>query len=129
MATQEPLSGLLYLEEGQDGSPVAVNEAFAILAILARRKVVDKRSTPPGSPTNGQCHLVGSSPTAAWTSLTQNTLVCWSSAFNSWVVGPTLSEGDDVSVNTSGGGIGTSKTKYILGSGGASDFQVVKTWT
>lgn len=126
---QEPLSKATYLEEGQDAAHVTVNEAIAILAIAARRKVIDKRSTPPGSPSNGNCYLVGSSPTGAWTSLTENTLVCWSSAFNSWVATFTLTEGDFVSVNNSGGGIGTAKTLYVLGSGGVSDWEVVKTWT
>lgn len=56
------------LVENQAGAHVKVNEALIVADIMAGGLGgVTTTSTPPGSPSNGDVYMVGSSPSGAWT--------------------------------------------------------------
>ncbi len=59
--------GLPYIEAGQAQKHVTHNEALRILDAVIQVAVQDaSRTAPPGSPADGQRHLVAASPTGAW---------------------------------------------------------------
>lgn len=55
------------LTQGQAGAEVRVNQAFWMLEALIKG-VESQTATPPGSPNNGQAHIVAADATGAWTS-------------------------------------------------------------
>jgi hypothetical protein len=58
---------LPYILQSQSQKEVTHNDALNILDVLIQAVVQDVGlNTPPGSPTVGQCWVVGSSPTGAW---------------------------------------------------------------
>lgn len=62
---------------GQAQKEVQHNEALTALDILVQPAVVAVgAATPPGSPAPGQCWVVGTSPTGAWTGQA-GALACW----------------------------------------------------
>lgn len=55
------------LEASQSQPEVPVNLALRILEAMAQCIIVSKTATaPPGSPTDGDCYIVGASATGAW---------------------------------------------------------------
>lgn len=93
-----------------------VNEAFLRMEIL-QRGATSILSTPPGSPADGQVHIVGASPTGAWSTFSQNDVVLWRSGtwyrfapFLGWLksIGGNVFEFDGsewVETGGSGGGV------------------------
>lgn len=66
MATTPKLNFNL-LELNQASKHVTVNEALYNLDVLTQTTIIDKDlSTPPGSPSEGDCYIVGSSATGDW---------------------------------------------------------------
>ena len=60
--------GLLLVQPGQAAKEATVNESFVALDLLVCGAVEElPRNAPPASPTAGQCWIVGTSPTGAWT--------------------------------------------------------------
>ncbi len=58
---------LPYILQSQSQKEVTHNDALNILDVLIQAVVQEvSLNTPPGSPTVGQCWVVGSSPTGAW---------------------------------------------------------------
>jgi hypothetical protein len=58
---------LPYILQSQSQKEVTHNDALNILDVVIQAVVQDVGlNTPPGSPTVGQCWVVGSSPTGAW---------------------------------------------------------------
>lgn len=68
MATESPNLAFALLSEGQAGAHVNVNE-FMILADIFWGGIdgLTTLTTPPGSPSNGDVYLVGTSATGTWT--------------------------------------------------------------
>ena len=66
--TSSPRFGLPLLFAGQAQKEGHVNEALARLDTLLHLVLEAQLATPPTSPQNGQCWLVGSSATGAWSS-------------------------------------------------------------
>ena len=55
------------IAESQASKYLTHNEALRVLDALCPNLVVqDTLSTPPGSPTNGQCWIIGPAATGAW---------------------------------------------------------------
>jgi Protein of unknown function (DUF2793) len=65
--TQTDVLKFTYLEAAQAQKHVTVNENFAMVDVLTQIKVIGMFvNTPPGSPTGGDCYIVGGTPTGAW---------------------------------------------------------------
>lgn len=62
--------------QGTTQPSTPVNEAFLRTEVLARGAVAIS-STPPGSPSDGDVHIVGASPTGAWSSFSEHDVVLW----------------------------------------------------
>ena len=58
--------GFPYLFPGQAQKEAFVNEAFARIDSLLQPAVLGERADPPADPATGDCHIVGSAPTGAW---------------------------------------------------------------
>lgn len=65
-ASVTPRYGLPLLFSGQAGKEFYVNEAHAIADVLLHCAVEDLSETPPSSPEDGECWLVGAVPTGTW---------------------------------------------------------------
>lgn len=57
---------LPFLFAGQAQKEFYLNEALSIIDALLHPLVEDESDTPPASPTDGECWLIGSSPTGGW---------------------------------------------------------------
>ena len=59
--------GLPFIEPGQAQKELSHNEALRLIdvAVAAAVETVGANA-PPASPTDGQCHIVGTAPTGAW---------------------------------------------------------------
>ena len=58
---------LPFLAPGQAQKELFHNEALQLLDLLVAAAVEEgPRQSPPGSPANGACYIVGSAPTGAW---------------------------------------------------------------
>lgn len=67
MSSITPRWGLTRLVEGQSGAENVVNTNDNIVDALLHAMMLGwATNTPPGSPAQGDCYLVGSSPTGAW---------------------------------------------------------------
>lgn len=65
--TQSARFALPLLQPGQAQKEMTHNEAVAVIDLIAQASVVAAGlSTPPSSPTLGQCWIVGASPAGAW---------------------------------------------------------------
>ena len=60
----------------QPSTPVNDN---ALRVEILQRGATSIISTPPGSPVDGQVHILGASPTGAWSTFAQNDVVMWRS--------------------------------------------------
>lgn len=60
----------------QPSTPVNDN---ALRVEILQRGATSIISTPPGSPADGQVHIVGASPTGAWAAFAENDVVLWRS--------------------------------------------------
>lgn len=60
----------------QPSTPVNDN---ALRVEVLQRGALSILSTPPGSPADGDVHILGASPTAAWSAFAQNDVVLWRS--------------------------------------------------
>lgn len=67
---------------GQAQKELFVNEAHALVDLLLHPAFETESDTPPADPDEGQCWLVGSNPTGAWTSRAGN-LAGWTSG--TWI--------------------------------------------
>lgn len=65
-------------QQGMTQPSVPVNDALLRQEVLARG-ATSIISAPPGSPVDGQVHILGASPTGAWSSFAQNDVVLWRS--------------------------------------------------
>lgn len=66
--TNSPRIGLPYLDAAQAQKHVTMNEALARLDVVAAGQVETMaQASPPGSPAEGEAHIVGSGATGAWT--------------------------------------------------------------
>lgn len=65
--TATPNLGIIYLSSSQTSPEITVNEALAIIDVLAQGRVLDKDLTaPPASPVDGDAYIVGPSATGLW---------------------------------------------------------------
>ena len=65
--TDTPNLAMPFIDGGQAQKHVTHNEALRILDTVAQLAVLDMtRTAPPGSPVEGQRHVVAASPTGAW---------------------------------------------------------------
>jgi hypothetical protein len=65
---QTPNLSLPFLEAGQAQKHVTHNEALRLLDAVVQLAVAAVSSSPPGSPANGERHIVGASPSGAFAS-------------------------------------------------------------
>lgn len=72
-----PRFALPMLFAGQSQKETTVNEALLAADLLLHLAVEAVVTTPPATPSNGQCWLVGSSPTAAFAGQTDR-IAAWS---------------------------------------------------
>lgn len=67
MSETTPRHGLPLIQPGQAQKELTHNEALALIDLIAQPAVMALgTNTPPGAPEPGQCWVVGSSPTGAW---------------------------------------------------------------
>lgn len=67
MAKIEPNSGIQYgWERGESGWGTAMNENLAAIGSLLHHTAISLVTSPPSSPANGDIHLVGESPSGAF---------------------------------------------------------------
>jgi len=67
MATESARLRLPYLAAAQAQKHVTHNEALTLLDTLVQLSAIDKDlTTPPGSPTEGDCYIVPAGATGAW---------------------------------------------------------------
>lgn len=67
MADSTARFGLEYILASQAQKHVTHNEALRMLDGIVQASVIDRtRTSPPGSPSEGDCHIVASSATGAW---------------------------------------------------------------
>lgn len=77
--------GLPLLAVGQMQKEVTHNEALALVdALLVPVVEGAPQNAPPPAPVAGQCWLVGSAPTGAWTGQAHK-IACWTSGGWRWV--------------------------------------------
>ncbi|HET7155701.1 MAG TPA: DUF2793 domain-containing protein [Hyphomicrobiaceae bacterium] len=85
--------------EGILQARIPANDNSLRVEVLERR-AISTLSTPPGSPSEGDQHVLGSSPTGAWSAFSQHDVVIYTAGtwlafapFNGWlkVIGSTLS--------------------------------------
>lgn len=72
---------LPFLYPGQAQKEAFVNEALARIDVLLESEVKGIASSPPASPAEGECWLVGANPTGAWSNRS-NAIAGW--AAGSW---------------------------------------------
>lgn len=65
-STSTPRLGLPMLFVGQTQKETTVNEALAMIDMIAGGGVLGLRNDPPASPTTGQVWIVGTTPTGAF---------------------------------------------------------------
>ena len=82
-----PRFDLPNLFPGQAQKEFYVNEALARLDVIAHPAIQTEISTPPTSPGEGECWLIGSSATGSWTGYEGN-LAGWQAG--AWVFVPPL---------------------------------------
>lgn len=66
------------LFSGQAQKDVFINEAHAVSDALMHAAIEGESDTPPGSPLEGQCWLIGAAPTGEWAGY-PGTLASWQS--------------------------------------------------
>jgi hypothetical protein len=64
--------------QGTTQPATPVNDSFLRTEVLARG-ATSILSTPPASPADGQVHILGATPTGAWSTFAQNDVVVWRS--------------------------------------------------
>ncbi len=124
--------GLSEWAAGQDQPHITVNEFAAVGFLLEVAAKAKGTSTPPASPEEGEVHIVGASPTGAWSSFSQDNLAVYQNG--AWIE-VTVVDRLSLFVDDGGGGLrlwrydGTASpaawTEVLLG----SSANVVKTDT
>lgn len=75
MAT--PRLEITYLVEGQANAEVTVNDALNRIDAFTNISIINRTTTtPPGSPAVGDCYLIATSATGAWSGL-DGQLAAW----------------------------------------------------
>jgi hypothetical protein len=84
--TTTPNLGIAYIDSGVPQPEVTHNDAMRRLDALVQIIVQDRDlASPPGSPSDGQCWIVASSPTGAWAGHTNHVLAWQDNAWRSYV--------------------------------------------
>lgn len=84
MANSTPRLNLPYILQSQAQKEVTHNNALNLLDALTRTVVISMNiNTPPTSPATGDCHIIGSSPTGAFSGHAQK-IACYSG--NGWIL-------------------------------------------
>ncbi len=65
-ASTTPRLGLPNLFVAQAQKEMTINEAFALIDALMHAVVEGEANSPPPSPSDGDCWIIGSSPNAEW---------------------------------------------------------------
>ena len=73
-----PRLGLPFLFSAQAQKEFYINEAHALIDSLMHPAIEGEADTPPATPSDGECWLVGSSPNGEWTAQA-GTIACYQS--------------------------------------------------
>jgi len=95
---QTPRMALPLLYPGQAQKEVFVNEALVRIDALLHARIEAVASTPPATPADGQCWIVGAGPTGDWTGRSDQ-IAC--RAAGNWIF-LTPREGMSVAVGNAG---------------------------
>ena len=77
MSTYPELLGVPVWEAQQDEPHISVNTAVALVLILNGVGVAKGTETPPGSPGEGDFHILGATPTGVWTGMAANNIAAY----------------------------------------------------
>ena len=73
-----PNLNLPELAPSQSQPHVPVNSALRRLDALVHLSVLDRAlDTPPGSPADGDCYIVGAAPTGAWSTFAEHSIAAF----------------------------------------------------
>lgn len=61
-----PDYGISLLAQQQENPEITINEALFQLQLLAGIGVITVTNTPPASPVEGDCYVIGTSPSGVW---------------------------------------------------------------
>lgn len=84
MSTFTPNLNLDELASAQSQPEVTVNASLRKLDTLVGASVASITNTPPGSPTDGERHIVDTSPTGAWSGHADAIAYWVAGSFNEW---------------------------------------------
>ena len=73
--------GFQYVVEGQASGEITANAALDMLDSFIWNTVISTTNTPPGSPNDGDCYCIGTSPTGAWVGYTSQLAFCVNGAW------------------------------------------------
>lgn len=68
--------GLPFLFAGQAQKEFYLNDALAIVDALLHPLIEGETNAPPASPANGECWLIGGTPTGDWANYADH-IACW----------------------------------------------------
>lgn len=96
--TTSPDLGLPFIAEQQSQPEISHNEAIAMLSALLKGVIALGDNSPPGSPTDGDTYVVGTSPTGLWAGKANKIAIYLT---NAWVFVPGFdSDGSDIPMGT-----------------------------
>lgn len=67
-------------QANQNSPEIPVNEGIAVSLLLELAVKAKGTSTPPGSPAEGEAHIIGASPTGAWSTFTAKNIAYYHNA-------------------------------------------------